>query len=498
MDMDTVRAGRMRERPAWLLSGKLSARVLMVMTMLALLTTTTWRMMVVHVSYKTAWYSSFSKTSPTSPMEEVFGANEPLDVHRDDVLGDAGIASVSKLLKLISSWEAQRSVRIQGEDLICVQSLLFKERIPFALVQAFQDADRRRLCRLLDERRKSLIWNLDETDMGKYGGLNPSILFAQPDYGLGNRLRALAAMLAHASGSGMLPVVLWSRNEHLNASFHDLFAANQQILVIEDFNPSIFPWCAVENDPNCAFLHELNFILSENPQRTHPEKFSWQKDQKRATKEGKRHFYVKTAYVLRSDYNYRIEELRVDAVGVFLRRLVPSRAVLELITDTLTALPIPIKNAVGVHVRSLLPELEFTTPEAANFSDADLEVLRMKQKALYGTHGYDTLARWRSSTGPEIFIRHLAEMEQSQHFFVASDSAVAYDLLASTFPGRVHRLTGDMACGGPRQRTCVRRAFAEIILLGSTGQLRGSGYSSFSEVAKRRGDIPMLLAGKHF
>ncbi|KAA8495631.1 hypothetical protein FVE85_1786 [Porphyridium purpureum] len=499
---ETRTLDRMRERLAWLPSLRATHVVAVCVVGLLSVAVTVWRTFpfastAAEYDMELLAYTAQSRSpgsnqswyapKPGSSLDDAFGANEPFDVMRNTRNGDGG-AAISRLLAMISAWEAARGTKLQDEDLFCVHSLLFKERIPFALMQAFSDAERRRLCSVILERKRSLMWQNDAV----------SVLFAQPDFGLGNRLRALAALLAHASATGKLLVVLWTKNQHLNASFYDLFAAGHQALVIHDFDPGTYPWCTEDKDPNCVLLDELNFIFAENPDRIHPEKFDWQKEDKRAAKAGKLHFFVKTAYVLRSSHNHAVEELRVDAVGVFLRRLRPNQAVYRLVDAALKALPVPIKNTVGVHVRSLAPEAEFETSRGENMSSAELEALRMNQKALYGERGYEILGSWRSATGPQAFTRHLASLDASVHFFVASDSESAYEALSNAFPNRVHRASGGTTCGRPRDCACVQFAFTDIILLGHTAQLFGSGYSSFSEVAKRRGDIPMQLAGKHF
>ena len=57
------------------------------------------------------------------------------------------------------------------------------------------------------------------------GSSAPTYLIVHLQYGLGNRLRALASAMAVAAASNRPLAVIWPRDAHCNASFHQLFDA---------------------------------------------------------------------------------------------------------------------------------------------------------------------------------------------------------------------------------------------------------------------------------
>jgi len=390
----------------------------------------------------------------------------------------------------LSKWEY-----LSDESRACVHFLLGVERIPLALVRSFSDNDRKLLCGSYEDR---MAHDLNETVWSPHYA--SSFVFAHPQFGLGNRMRALGSLLAFAQGSRRTMAVLWTPDEHLNAGFNELFSHKLPIPHIDPFYEATgrHPWCLPSYDINCQCLSELNFMLAENSKRVHPEKFMWAMAEREASQLGMRHFYAKTAYTLKSNYSGIVGDYRGDATSYFIRKMVPSDHVWRVIRSVVQKLPVRLDTMVGMHIRASSPEMEFKAAEHRNVSDTDLDALRNSQRALYGNHGYDMLAKWREKTGVLTFVDQLKQYDPDQHFFVASDTEHTFDVLWTEFPGRVHRTPGTSSCGQPRDTACVQLALVDMIMLSRTKELLGSGYSSYSEVIRRIANKGIRLAGKDF
>ena len=85
-------------------------------------------------------------------------------------------------------------------------------------------------------------------------------------------------------------------------------------------------------------------------------------------------------------------------------------------------------------------------------------------------------------------------------FYLAADSADAYNGLVGAFPGRVLYTTRPCATQRCDFRDCdaMRFSLVDMLNLAATRLILGSGYSSYSEVAAQMGDIRIQMAGRDF
>lgn len=129
---------------------------------------------------------------------------------------------------------------------------------------------------------------LDELVRLKSREAKPRCLFAHVQFGLGNRLRALGSAMAFARKTNRALVVIWERDFHFNATFHDFFVND---LIIADSLHAKWPFDTSRDD---AYSHTLLY----NHMR---------KDGKDTIRAGSHHLkdskgdniYIKTAYIIK-------------------------------------------------------------------------------------------------------------------------------------------------------------------------------------------------------
>lgn len=89
-------------------------------------------------------------------------------------------------------------------------------------------------------------------------------------------------------------------------------------------------------------------------------------------------------------------------------------------------------------------------------------------------------------------MRRVIEGDAAASFFVSSDDATEIERLSHAFPERVLTLTPDRDRGRP---AAAIDALTDLECLSRCRLVLGSYYSSFSEVASERGDIPLQIVG---
>ena len=274
-------------------------------------------------------------------------------------------------------------------------------------------------------------------------------------YGLGNRLRALASAMAVAAATERPLVVIWPRDAHCNCSFRALFDESRFAVLELDgggLDAQRMVWNAVLTD-------SASFVATSYMREDGVEK-----DSDRAwlppLVDANKHLFVKTAYRLahpRAEWSFAAWQLH---------SLTPRPEIARLLIAT--------SDMVGVHVRSVV--------------DAG---------APYGTTPATTQREWRRKGSWPSFVDRMAREPRETLFYLAADSQEAYDGLEAAFPGRTMRTA--RACPAARGAGCeardaasIRAALVDMLNLARTQRILGSGFSSFSEVARFYGSTRAL------
>ena len=288
------------------------------------------------------------------------------------------------------------------------------------------------------------------------GSSAPTYLIVHLQYGLGNRLRALASAMAVAAASNRPLAVIWPRDAHCNASFHQLFDApvlrRFAVLDVDGEAAQQAIWASVQRESATftaySYMREDGIPIKENGQ---PDR-QWLGRYDHSDK----HLYVKSAYLLshpRGTWAFAAWQLN---------SLVPRPEV--------AAQLVARREMVGVHVRSVVD-----TGKA------------------YGSTPLADQQEWRTKGAWPNFVDRMAQEPPATKFYLAADSQAAYDGLMARFPGRIVRTPRACPPGGAgceaRDAASIVSALVDMLNLARTRRILGSGYSSFSEAAQHYGSI---------
>ncbi|KAI9018425.1 hypothetical protein DFJ74DRAFT_229317 [Hyaloraphidium curvatum] len=265
-------------------------------------------------------------------------------------------------------------------------------------------------------------------------------------HGLGNRLRALASAMALARATTRSLRVIWGLDLHMPVKFGDLF----------DLDPG--------GSPAIDFVYRFN-ELDVDPLRVDVYNYMEAEGGIKAqyiNATSPKHIYVKTAYQLNHS------SVSDDSVATELTQLRPKPEIHAMVQSV--AAGRDLGKLVGVHVRSMAPDLEFEGVDK-EYTPRDLAKLR----------------RFRLACTHEPFIARLRNMNISG-VFVSSDHPMSTQAFEAVF-GSDSVVSLSESCSN-RTLECLRTAVAELYLLASTSTILGSFWSSFTELARLLGRRP--------
>lgn len=297
----------------------------------------------------------------------------------------------------------------------------------------------------------------------------PRALFVHTQYGLGNRLRALGSAMAFARRTHRVLVLIWVPDQHLNCTYTDLFVNSDEFVVADSFLPGE-QWPFFDNnktDPAVKSVKWYNY-MRVNGLKGLPPKHP-------LLDEKDFHLYVSTCYVIQSP----VTPFIIRTTSLYwhvLRSLPPNLAVLRLV-DRFASYP--ISQMIGIHIRGKMIKTDISGISATEYS-----------KESSRTTDY-----WRNLTQVDTFIEEMRRQAADQLFYVAADQKEVFARLEREFPSRVFYTPRN--CDS-RDRDCLPYALADILLLAKCESLRGSYWSSFSELSTRIGGARFLLAGVDF
>jgi len=301
--------------------------------------------------------------------------------------------------------------------------------------------------------------------------------------GLGNRLRAMASAraVAHALGRPML--LVWQPDLHCNCSFRDMF------------EPS---------DPMVTLLEEE--IPQANMSSAEFQKYNYMRPEPGAIKDEyvrvnpSLHLYFKSAFIM----NHPVGKW--NHAQRHLQTLVPVPAVARMLVAD--------RSMVGLHVRNVFDAPRDDRTSTHTVGSAAIEGATVE----YGAEGARQLLAWRKASHWSNFVsritslmrehdyRQVSSASGSLRFYLAADSAEAYEGLQKKFPSRMlftPRTCADQRCDFRDCRGMIY-SLVDMMNLARTKFILGSGWSSYSEVAAYMGGdgfgepLPILMAGRDF
>lgn len=328
------------------------------------------------------------------------------------------------------------------------------------------------------------------------------VLFVHPQNGLGNRLRAVASGLAMARATRRVPVVVWEKDPHLGAAFEQLFVSSvsgtdmstllyKDLVVMDQFpnwadvshrDPSWYSINYMSKDgkqlkPDTAISFETPVINPASSLQSATSSIQVDREGRPTKIHPSMHIYFKSAYV--ANTNPRSFSMS-RAVNGELSRLVPTKQVLDIANQIDPAI---LKRSIGIHIRS------------RRLKDDQVDVNTNCEYSMEGAHTTDY---WRYQSRLPVFeykMNVMLRRDRNAHFFVAADDVASLTRLKQKFPGRVHAISRNCDDRNPQ---CVLYAMADLLCLSKTREIYGSNWSSFSEAARRMGNIRIHLSGRHF
>mmetsp|Transcript_9185 Transcript_9185/g.18685 ORF Transcript_9185/g.18685 Transcript_9185/m.18685 type:complete len:753 (-) Transcript_9185:435-2693(-) len=295
-------------------------------------------------------------------------------------------------------------------------------------------------------------------------GVQPKILIADVQHGLGNRIRALGSAMAFAKHTNRTLVVIWQADSHCNAHFPDLF---QNDIVWSDRG---LHWPLEENikwDSLWAKYKGYNYMEADG---------AGAKKGEFIKNDPEKHMYYRGAYIMECDDSLSSWERDNAEIA----SLVPSNEVLAILEERARD---KLETRVGVHVRNM---------------SLSADVKEIDPKKEYGDDATRTMDYWRAKSSIENFEKKMQEMldaDPTVSFYVASDTFDVTKRLMDKFPGRV--AFQPRSCDS-RDLGCLKYALVDMICLAKTKVLLGSNWSSFTEAVQRMGGKNTLLAGVDF
>lgn len=295
-------------------------------------------------------------------------------------------------------------------------------------------------------------WNRHGKKEGRQGYLNhnnPVVveskkqrfkIIINAQYGLSNRLRAIASGYSVAKQTGRQLVICWSPDSHCDCSFNELFKNND--------------WAVINKHPNLlndyTNVAVYNYISPEGGVPNEPINTAHPGD-----------IYIKSNCIINAagSTNY---------IKEFMLKLQP----VQQVDDIMNASNISnIDDLIGMHIRhggginSQLCDAD----NSNNWSAQD-SILMFKH---------------RSNSHVDNFIKQI-EIELKDNpqvkFFIATDTLDNYDKLKKLFPGKIFHLQCDKY--NKRDKHQLWFALADILTLSKCKKFYGSYWSSFSEIVE--------------
>ena len=315
-------------------------------------------------------------------------------------------------------------------------------------------------------------------------------LFVHVQHGLSNRLRALASAASVAAAVGMPLKVVWLSDHHCSARFSDLFRVRDELsqssLQSASLNDSALISVAQlrsqdvwESSASPAAVNLLSVDRFALYNYMEPEDGAI-KGQPIDVKNGRqrRSLYVKSAYRLSHSAGMLDGNLNRALSSLVLSEPVVAMLSSLLYSSVGEGIIVPVEagslrvstlhDMIGVHVRHQPPESEVAGLQTNEYPSA----------------AWAALVTARQLSDADVYIRamlHIVSQPQQRFYVSSDDAAVMAEVEAAFGSDRILHLTATEC--RDRSTRCTQQALADQLLLGQTGRLLGSVWSSYSEVA---------------
>ncbi|MGB4205298.1 MAG: hypothetical protein WBJ84_06720 [Bacteroidales bacterium] len=274
-------------------------------------------------------------------------------------------------------------------------------------------------------------------------------IYIEVNFGLSNRLRALASAFVLARKTKRELIVIWQPDIHCNCTFDDLFT---------DHNLNVL-------DSNPFETGEMIFYDYMNGQLRRANKL-------KIDHETDKDIYIKSAYTLEYSFYNKNDE------NEFLQTLKP----IEQISKKLEELD--LSSMIGLHIRM----------GAGKNYDKD----RWDSDEFLDETGKEFMHFWRERSHYYSFvpiIRERLEKDSEQKFFLSADLEMIYEALTDKFGKNI---VFNKRTSFDRSKEQQQSALLDLYCLSKTKIIYGSAWSAFTEIASRIGGNQVKLSGIDF
>ena len=345
----------------------------------------------------------------------------------------------------VADYLAFREIMI--EDLALPKDLGRQEqfsllRQPTEGLEQYTTKLRRRLKRSRSARRLlKLVTRSDTLGAALY---RPAAILSKPkfyidaQFGLGNRLRAIASAAAIAKDTDRELVIVWQPDIHCECRFEDLFEYKGAVLS-KSFSGDA-------RKLGMPFVSRMELDEGYAPEAPLPLKHG-------------EDVYVRSAYDLGTFDQSR------SVADQFLQGLQPT----GLIKDLVESVRRP--NDIAIHIRMV--------------GGKGFEHLPFESTDICSKESFERITHWRQECHYSRFMSRLDELTReglADRVFLAADQDSTYEAFNARYGDRIACLPRALYDRSAEQ---IKYALADMYLLGFAPVLLGSGFSSFTELAKR-------------
>lgn len=273
------------------------------------------------------------------------------------------------------------------------------------------------------------------------------MIYLVPHSGLANRIRVIVSGLSFSDKVNHQLTIIWNKDKSLYCSFNDLFEKNDKIIVKKK-SFVLKSIIKAQNSPlikkAICRLFSIEFTLFDSNVKD----FVWSTGSNLID-------YKKLPFEVKNYFFSTCHEFHFESA--YLKLLTPVKSILFEINKNLSKFT---SKTVGVHIRR--------TDHLQAILESPLDAF-VKMMLLELT----------------------ADSEIS--FYLASDDPEVETLLVNKFPGKI------ITYKKKYSRTTVKGiqdAMVDLYSLSHTCKIYGSYFSSFSDLASRIGDIPLIVIRK--
>lgn len=293
--------------------------------------------------------------------------------------------------------------------------------------------------------------------------------YIEPKNGIGNRLRALASAAILAKRTSHNLIIVWRKDMHCDAEFHELFRDDALLVCSEYSNSSNFSGSSSENQKSTDLTSTAG---TQNLQL-----------------DGSSDIYIASACVFSdSRTSWSLESHWLQ------KHIIPIENILQTINYYATKFD--VCQVIGMHIRMGQPASEHAFETTEGWDPAQKLALEKNRSASHYTHfmAYVRSVLNTSDSNSSDLDSHSGDSRKNQKFLLCADNAYIYEEFAKNFGDEILSVEKSVY---DRSLEQIQSAVVDIWLLSRCKYVLGSPWSSFTELVARLG-ATVKIAGTDF